>query len=147
MAISSWNPFKHAALSVNLFLTLYKSNVHLVRKLEEQLQPFGLTLGRLCLLVALRRFGKPMLPSELGDDLAVTRANISGLLNALEKMEMVRREFDPSDRRRILVHLTAKGTEVLDRAWPIYEQSVAAGLERLTQQEQETLLHLLEKLG
>jgi len=144
--ISSYDPFRKPLLSVNLFFTIYKTNTSFVRKLEERLEVFDLTLGRLCLLYALQRAGRPALPSELGDDLAVTRANISGLLNALEKTELVRRELDPSDRRRVLVHLTEKGEAVLHRAWPVYEDAIANTLQPLSAEEQSTLLALLQKL-
>lgn len=87
-----------------------------------------------------------MLPSELSDDLAVTRANVSGLLNALERLEMVQRVFDQTDRRRILVHLTEKGRQTLEAAWPIYEEAISSGLGRLTVDEQQTFLQLLKKL-
>ncbi|MGM7681375.1 MarR family winged helix-turn-helix transcriptional regulator [Cytobacillus sp. Hm23] len=141
-----YDPFQQPQVSVELFLTLYKSSVTSVRKLEEKLEPLGLTLGRLCLLYALQRIGKPALPSELGDDLAVTRANISGLLRGLEKSELIRRELDTSDRRRILVHLTLKGKETLEKAWPIYEETVANLLHPLGLEEQTMLLTMLQKL-
>jgi DNA-binding MarR family transcriptional regulator len=118
-----------------------------VRQLEEKLQPLHLTLGRLCLLVALHDAGDCALPSELGDDLAVTRANISGLLNRLESLDMIRREIDLSNRRRVLVYLTPKGKEVLQLAWPIYEETITTGLEPLTLEEQSTFLTLLQKLN
>lgn len=129
-----------------MFLTLYKSSVTSVRKLEEKLEPLGLTLGRLCLLYALQRIDKPALPSELGDDLAVTRANISGLLRGLEKSELIRRELDTIDRRRIFVHLTLKGKETIQKAWPIYEETVAKHLQPLSLKEQTVLLTMLQKL-
>ncbi|WP_051004566.1 MarR family winged helix-turn-helix transcriptional regulator [Paenibacillus sp. OSY-SE] len=119
----------------------------LVRQLEEQLAPLGLTLGRLCLLYALQQHGSPALPSELGDDLAVTRANISGLLRGLERDGMVRRALDQADRRRVLVYFTPAGEDILNQAWPIYETTVSAMLQPLTTDEQMTLLRLLHKLN
>lgn len=104
-------------------------------------------MGRLCLLYALQRVDRPTLPSELGDDLAVTRANISGLLRGLEKCGMVRREMDTTDRRRILVHLTPKGKEILEQAWPIYEETVAELFHPLNDEEQALLLSMLHKLN
>lgn len=144
--ISLYDPFQQPHVSVELFLTLYKSSVTSVRKLEEKLKPLDLTLGRLCLLYALQRINKPALPSELGDDLAVTRANISGLLRGLEKLEMIRRELDTTDRRRVFVHLTSKGKEALQEAWPIYEETVAYLFRPLSFQEQTKLLTMLQKL-
>lgn len=125
---------------------MYRSSVFSVRKLEEKLKPLNLTLGRLCLLYALQRIDKPALPSELGDDLAVTRANISGLLRGLEKCGMIRRELDTADRRRIFVHLTEKGKKTLQKAWPIYEDTVHKVLQPLSFEEQTSLLSMLKKI-
>src|SRR4051794_130749 len=112
-SIEKWDPFEQPDLSVDVFLTLYKTNHHLVLQLEEQLGKFDLTLGRWCLLVALRSSGRAMLPSELSDDLTVTRANISNLLSGLEQAGRIQRELDPTNRRRILVSLTPEGHEII----------------------------------
>lgn len=141
------DPYATMALPTRLFLLLYRTHATLVRRLEEQLHDLGLTIGRLCLLVALRRAGEPMLPSELGDDLAVTRANVSGLLNALEAAGLVERRPHAQDRRRTLVHLTQAGAAALDRAWPLYEQAIAAELDPLTAAEKTVLLGLLRKIS
>lgn len=145
-AISFYDPFKKPFAAVELFLALNKTTSTVVHQLEEKLEPLGLTLGRLCLLYSMQRIGKPALPSELGDDLAVTRANISGLLRGLEKLDMIRRELDTSDRRQILVHFTAKGIETLQTAWPIYEETVDHILQPLSHEEQMALLAMLHKL-
>jgi MarR family 2-MHQ and catechol resistance regulon transcriptional repressor len=141
-----WKLWQQMGIPIRLFLTLYKTDATLVRGLEERLAPLGLTLGRLCLLVLLQQAGEPMLPSELGDDLAVTRANVSGLLKGLEAAGLVRREVDVTNRRQTLVHLTEAGSSLLAQAWPIYEETVTGGLKALTPDEQETLLALLQKV-
>jgi MarR family 2-MHQ and catechol resistance regulon transcriptional repressor len=119
----------------------------LVQKLEEQLGTFDLTLGRWCLLVALKQGGRPMLPSELSDDLSVTRANISNLLNTLEQAGRIQRDFDPSNRRRILVRLTAEGLELITEVWPIYEKTIAEHVGgKLNEEDQMQLKRLLNVL-
>lgn len=128
-----------------MFLTLYKTNHHLVQQLEEQLAKFDLTLGRWCVLVALKTSGRAMVPSEISDDLAVTRANISNLLNSLEKAGRIRRDFDPSNRRRILVSLTREGHDIIVQVWPEYEQTITQNVgNKLTQEEQNQLQLLLK---
>jgi MarR family 2-MHQ and catechol resistance regulon transcriptional repressor len=145
-AIALYDPFLNPSTEVDLFFSMYKANLANVRKIEEKLAPLGLSLGRLCLLRALQRIGRPALPSELGDDLAVTRANISGLLRGLEKAGMVRREIDASDRRRVLVHLTPRGIETLRQAWPLYEEAIAGQFHALSPDEKRAMLSLLRKL-
>ncbi|MZQ86843.1 MarR family transcriptional regulator [Paenibacillus sp. 5J-6] len=128
-------------------MTLYKTNHHLVQQLEEQLAKFDLTLGRWCVLVALKSSGRAMVPSEISDDLAVTRANISNLLNSLEKAGRIQRNFDPSNRRRILVSLTPEGHEIILQVWPVYEQTITQNVgNKLSREEQNQLATLLKKL-
>lgn len=88
-----------------------------------------------------------MVPSEISDDLAVTRANISNLLNSLEKAGRIQRNFDPTNRRRILVNLTPEGHEIIVQVWPIYEQTITQNVgNKLSLEEQNQLATLLKKL-
>jgi DNA-binding MarR family transcriptional regulator len=141
------NPFEHAGTPVLLFLHLYKSSLVMTRGLEQHLAEHRLTLGKLCVLVSLRQSDGSKLPSEIGDDLAVTRANVSGLLRSLEGMGLVSRETDLDDRRRTLVTLTPEGARVLDQVWPTYEGAITGAMSTLSAEEQRLLLGLLRKLG
>lgn len=88
-----------------------------------------------------------MVPSELSDDLTVTRANISNLLNTLEHAGRIQRNFDPTNRRRVLVSLTPEGHEIILNVWPVYEQTIAQNVgNKLTLEEQKQLNTLLKKL-
>nr|WP_162463218.1 transcriptional regulator [Paenibacillus psychroresistens] len=88
-----------------------------------------------------------MLPSELSDDLAVTRANISNLLSALEQAGRIKREMDTTNRRRIFVRLTPDGHDVISKVWPVYEQTITQNVgSKLNLQELEQLKGLLKKL-
>ncbi|MCY3414721.1 MAG: MarR family transcriptional regulator [Candidatus Heimdallarchaeota archaeon] len=57
------------------------------------------------------------LPSEFADQMNKTRPTITGILDNLEKKELIKRELDPDDRRSFLVSLTSKGIE-LKKAFP-----------------------------
>lgn len=57
----------------------------------------------------LMRDNNEVLPSELSAALQSSPARISALLGALEKKGLVEREIDKSDRRNILVTITAAG--------------------------------------
>ncbi|NIK71837.1 winged helix DNA-binding protein [Paenibacillus sp. BK033] len=87
-----------------------------------------------------------MLPSELSDDLAVTRANISNLLNTLEKAGRIQRDFDPSNRRRVLVRLTSQGEALIETVWPVYEDTIKEHIGKLSMENQSRLKELLSIL-
>ncbi len=137
------HPLNNPNSEVQLFLTLHQKTNKLTKVLDSKIKVFHLNLGRLCLLYMLEKKNYEALPSELGDDLAVTRANISGLLSALEKLNYIERTFDMNDRRRIKVMMTDAGKDILSKAWPIYEEVVTDLFSELSKDEKTKLLSLL----
>ncbi|HZG81535.1 MAG TPA: transcriptional regulator [Brevibacillus sp.] len=140
------NPLDNPDIEIQLFLTLHQKTNTLTKALEARIKAFDLNLGRLCLLYMLEKKNYEALPSELGDDLAVTRANISGLLNALEKLNYIKRTFDPIDRRKIIVAMTDDGKKVLSEAWLVYEEVVKELFSELRKDEKAELLSILLRL-
>jgi DNA-binding MarR family transcriptional regulator len=54
----------------------------------------------------------------LGDELGVTRPNVTKLVDGLERGGLVERLPHPSDRRMVQAHLTPQGLEVAEEALP-----------------------------
>src|SRR5438034_2670026 len=54
----------------------------------------------------------PMTAGELADRAGLTTGAITGVLDRLERAGWVRRERDPHDRRRVMVHLDRKSTRL-----------------------------------
>lgn len=73
-----------------------------------------LTESRLTLLWTLALSG-PSTQQALSEALSVTPRNVSGLVDALEEHGYLERIPHPSDRRAVLVQLTARGDEVMTR--------------------------------
>ncbi|QDY82824.1 MarR family transcriptional regulator [Paenibacillus polymyxa] len=148
MILQESDQFVSPERAMRLFSTMYKTNHLIVKEVEEQLQFFNLTLGKLYLLVSLKRLGKTAQPSELSDALSLTRANISGLLNTLESNCLVSRRVDSSNRRRILVQMTDASEKLLEEVLPVYVQTLSKRIQaRLSDKEQDQLILLLNKLS
>ena len=88
------------------------------------LEDFGLTPARYDLLHALRARKYGMGQTHLVKVLGVARSTVSEMLGSLEELGFVRREIDPSDRRRKIVWITEEGLARLDAA---YDQIVKPG--------------------
>ncbi|MBY7141725.1 transcriptional regulator [Virgibacillus sp. NKC19-3] len=140
------NPLDNPDIEVELFLTLHQKTNKLTKILDSRIKVFDLNLGRLCLLYMLEERNYEALPSELSDELTVTRSNISGLLRALEKLQYIKRAFDENDRRRIKVTMTEKGKKVLAKAWPIYEEVMKDVFGKLKNDEKVQLLSVMNSL-
>lgn len=140
------NPLDNPDIEIELFLTLHQKTSKLTKILDSRLKVFHLNLGRLCLLYMLEEKNYEALPSELGDELAVTRSNISGLLGALEKLHYIKRTFDENDRRKIKVTMTDEGKNILAKAWPIYEEVVKDLFSKFNNDEKVQLLSIMARL-
>ncbi|RWA69628.1 MarR family winged helix-turn-helix transcriptional regulator [Mesorhizobium sp.] len=109
---------------------------------------FGLQHGEFDVLATLRRSGAPyaLTPTELYEATMVTSGAMTARLDRLEKAGLVQRAPHPSDRRGVVVQLSAKGRELIDEALTAHlanEHQILAGL---TRENRETLAKLLEKL-
>jgi DNA-binding MarR family transcriptional regulator len=84
---------------------------------------------------------------ELASHLGVLPSRLVVLLDELEAKGLVARERGPQDRRSQQLHLTRKGTRLLDKVERIaaaHEADLGSGL---TELEKETLIELCAKLA
>lgn len=108
---------------------------------------FGLSKSTFNVLMLLRHGpAQGMQLHELGELLLVSRANITGLVDHLEREGHVKREVDPQDRRVRRARITARGKALLDEFVPVHFKNLTKLLQDLSTQEKETLLALLRKM-
>jgi len=105
----------------------------LERRLEESLEPLGLSLAKFGALAELVQAGEPIALGALADRCACVRSNITQLVDRLESDGLVVRSDDPHDRRSIRAGLTAEG-----------RSRHAAGLRALERAEQDLLAQIPE---
>ena len=105
--------------------------------------------GRFMVLVLLDRHShaEGLLPSEIAEHLGVTRATVTGLLDGLEKCELISREMHPEDRRAFCIELTPKGREFLAEMLPGHYRRIAGLMAHLSESEQRQLVKLLGKVS
>lgn len=121
---------------------------HITNSLRERLAPFGLDSWSFDVLAALRRQGEPfaMTPTALRRATILTSGAMTNRIDRLEERGLVERVADPSDRRGILVHLTARGLELVDEAVVARFDSAEQLVSRLNASERDQLADLLRKL-
>lgn len=105
----------------------------------------GLKLMHHAVLAATAEYG-PVTQADLGRRLAVDPKDMVGILNHLQKQGLVLRSPDLSDRRKNAVTVTPEGAAVLSRCGTLAEAANAELLAPLTQDEQEQLVALLNRL-
>jgi len=108
----------------------------------EQLRAIDLSVPQCDVLTTLTE-AEGISQQELAQRLYVTKGNISGLLDRLERAGLVERLSTAADRRQYSIHLTASGRAAAERAIALQHALIAATLGRLPSEkiaEFETLL-------
>ena len=85
----------------------------LVKRISDLVQPFGLSPSSALALSIIVDAEVPLPPNEIAERLIISRATITGLLDSLERREMIRRAPHPEDRRMLHIQITPKARRLL----------------------------------
>lgn len=120
--------------------------VQLTRLINRKSTPdlLGQTLKELAALSYLRDVGE-ISQQGLTEGLCLDANYCVLLLNDLESADLVERRRDPTDRRRHLVSMTAKGARALHQAEQAQQSLEDDILGALSADERSTLAHLVRK--
>lgn len=111
------------------------------------LSPHGLSEGRFVLLLLLDVSTYGLAPNVLAEQAGVTRGTVTGLLDGLEREELIERHSDASDRRALRVQLTAKGKRVAKSVFEQHGRWLGGLARNLSVAERKQLAVLLEKVA
>jgi len=82
---------------------------------REQSAVEGLSTAALVVLTQAARADTPQRPGQLAAELQMTSPNMAAALRALEEGGMITRQPDPGDGRKVFVHVTKSGRDIVDR--------------------------------
>lgn len=83
---------------------------------------------------------------SLMDAAVSTKATLAEMLSRMEKRGLVRREHDPSDKRRRFVYLTEEGKRLLEKSRSVGDSVDAVFLNKLSTKEREQFSLLISKM-
>ncbi|CAB1063061.1 Transcriptional regulator, MarR family [Olavius sp. associated proteobacterium Delta 1] len=127
---------------------LMRTGSDLLAVFETILGKSGLSQGRFLTLIVMNRApDEAIIPSTLAQKLGVTRATMTGLLDGLEKEDLIERRAHAQDRRKVGLVLTTSGRQILDKILPDYYRHFAKLTVYLDEGERQTLVSLLKKVN
>lgn len=103
-----------------------------------------LTLAQVGLLATVAR-GPGQRIQELAEAMGLTAPTVSVAVRKLEESGWLRREADENDKRASCIFLTGRAEKIVRKIMKRRQEKMAKVFERFTDEEQEQLLHLLEK--
>jgi len=131
---------------LDAYIKLIRASDTLLAHVQKTFNEYGLTLSQFGVLDALHHLG-PQCQSILAQKILRSSGNMTMVIDNLEKRELVERQRDPEDRRRITVTLTTAGKELIQAAMPGHVRLIREAFEGLTKDEADQLAYLTKKLG
>jgi len=127
---------------------LLRTGSELLTTFEAILGNHGFSQGRFLTLIVMNRDPtEEVSPSSLAEKVGVKRATMTGLLDRLERDDLIERRAHHRDRRKVGVRLTSRGRQVLAAMLPGYYRSIAKIMANLTEKERLELMALLGKVN
>lgn len=133
--------------SVELLVNLFYTYDVVYTRASREAERAGLSTAAFNVLLILSRCGDEGCPMhEVGELLLVSRANVTGLVDCLERRELVERAVHAEDRRVRLVRLTKAGGALLEGMLPRHYGEIRGALSVISDREKSELSRLLMKL-
>lgn len=135
--------------AVEVFFSLVFAYDAITTHFARRFQRYDLTFPGFNMLMILhhpvyRETGCPL--SQLGELLLVSKANVTGVMDSLEKRGLAERADAPHDRRVKLAKITEQGKDLLAAMLPGHFRETKRVSSPMTQQEKNQLRDLLRKL-
>ncbi len=86
-------------------------------------------------------------PSEISEELNISTARVAASLNRMQAKELITREIDPDDRRKIIIKLTEKGIHAAESLKENQLAKINVILTKLGEQKVAELLTIIEKIN
>jgi DNA-binding MarR family transcriptional regulator len=132
---------------IEVVARIFRYSTYLERRVGTAFATAGLSRNEADLLAALLRSPERLVPpSRLAAALICSTGTMTNRLDRLEKARLIRRHDDPSDRRGVLIELTAQGRKTISAAITARDAIRSELVPGLTASERRQLATLLRKL-
>lgn len=117
-------------------------------RMNAKLKPFGLIYTDFDLLATLRRSGRDycLTPTELRQSVLLTSGAMTAALDRLQKMGLITRVRNKSDRRSMSAKLTPAGAALLEKVLVVRFDDANDAASALTQSQTEAMVLALRRM-
>ncbi|HUW20287.1 MAG TPA: MarR family transcriptional regulator [Sedimentisphaerales bacterium] len=130
-------------------LNIYYTASCLKKRADEFLRGFGLTDVQFNVMMLLWYQSGPeggLSQAQLSDMMLVNRANVTSLIDRMEKAALVARTASPGDRRYNIVKMTSRGKKLFAKVEPLYARQVQEIMAVFKAGEQKRLVAMLGRI-
>ncbi len=130
-------------------LNIYHTASCIKKTASEFFSQYGLTDVQFNVLALLHYQSTPgdgLTQAQLSEMMLVNRANITSLIDRMEKAELVCRTDDKTDRRANIIISTEKGQKLFAQVQPLYQEKIRQTMSTLSLENTKQLISTLESI-
>ena len=131
-------------LALSTYVKLLRATETVVAKVTGHLKDVNLTISQFGVLEALYHLGS-MCQRDLANKILKSTANLTTVIDNLEKRQLVTRKRDDDDRRYFNIFLTEKGNQLMREIFPEHADRISGAMNKLTPGEQKQFGYLCKK--
>lgn len=84
--------------------------------------------------------------SEVREYLSISKGAVSQMLGSLEKKGFISRDIDKSNRRKIIITLTADGRKILERQYNEFSERLEEIIDRLGEDDTRQMIQIVNRM-
>ena len=134
-------------LSTECFMNIARASDQMLAELNRRLKAdYDLSVSAATVLAIIDGAGEPITPGVIAERAIIAAASTTSVLDTLEKRGLVERRPHPTDRRKLLIELTATGRTTIDHILPGIHCLEEEVMRALSPDERRALLGLIAKV-
>ncbi|MFD2759945.1 MarR family winged helix-turn-helix transcriptional regulator [Lentibacillus juripiscarius] len=133
-------------LSLKAFVVLMKSSKSVMEHVKNNIHSFDMKTSEFTVLEALHHKG-PMTVKQISEAVLIGTGSMTYVIDKLETKGLLERRPCPDDRRVIHIHITDKGTQLMDEIFPRHQQAIENLFHDITPKEKKTIIDVLKRVG
>lgn len=98
------------------------------------------------ILVLLKDSKNPLTQNDLSKKLLVDKSNVTGLLDRLQKQDLIQRIPVEGDRRSYHIHLTKAGTKMIAKLDALYLKKVQSIMKNMNERDCKDIIRITKKM-
>lgn len=133
-------------LSGKSIINIIKTYAMIINIYEEAFIKYKISESKFYVLLLLSESSDGIALSSIGEALLVTKANITGLLNRMEKEKLVEKRVNKDDKRSVKAYITSRGSEILNLIKKEHFNLSKKIMQNISDEEKEKVNKILEDL-
>jgi len=130
----------------NLAYLINKSSKQLKNKLDKALKEFDITAAQFSVIIQIYLSELPITAAEIAERIGSDRPTISGIINRLEKKNIVIKSYNPQDKRSSYLEICKEANELVHSIITISDELTIDIFSMYSREETKQFTLMLRKL-